>query len=260
MIRLCCLLIAVLALAAATNAQTTSGSITGSVADPQQSAVAGATVSVKDEAKSLTLTATTDKEGRFVFPQVPPGTYKLTIGAEGFKKMERTGLLLVANDKLTLGDLTLEVGQANETVTVTAEATLVQAESAERSYAVQGEIVRNIAVNGRGITALTSIVPGLVSTTNMGTPGDIANISANGMRTNSNNLQLDGVATVDTGNNGMMFAVTLDSIAEFKVLTSAMESRLRLWLSSATSAASSRKVGGGGIDPALDEGRCSSRD
>ncbi|HEX5081062.1 MAG TPA: carboxypeptidase-like regulatory domain-containing protein, partial [Blastocatellia bacterium] len=216
----CFLIICVLALAAATNAQTTSGSITGNVTDPQLSAVTGATVSVTDEARSLTLTATTDKEGRFVFPQVPPGSYKLTVEAAGFKKMERTGLLLVANDKLALGDLALEVGQANETVTVTAEATLVQAESAERSYAVQGEIVRNIAVNGRGITALTSIVPGLVSTTNMGTPGDIANISANGMRTNSNNLQLDGVATVDTGNNGMMFAVTLDSIAEFKVLTS----------------------------------------
>jgi outer membrane receptor protein involved in Fe transport len=219
-IRLYGLILVVLALAAATSAQTTSGSITGSVTDPQQSAVAGATVNVTDEAKSLTLTATTDKEGRFVFPQVPPGNYKLTIEATGFKKMERTDILLVANDKLTLGDLALEVGQASETVTVTAEATLVQAESAERSYAVQGEVVRNIAVNGRGVTALASIVPGLASTTNMGTPGDITNISANGMRTNSNNLQLDGVATVDTGNNGNMFAITLDSVAEFKVLTS----------------------------------------
>jgi Carboxypeptidase regulatory-like domain/TonB-dependent Receptor Plug Domain len=216
----CSLLTVILTLAIATNAQTTSGSITGGVADPQQSAIAGATVSVTDEAKSLTLTTTTDKEGRFVFPQVPPGSYKLTIDANGFKKMERIGILLVANDKLALGDLALEVGQASETVTVTSEATLVQAESAERSYAVQGETLRNIAVNGRGITALTSIVPGLVSTTSMGTPDDIANISANGMRTNSNNIQLDGVATVDTGNNGQMFAVTLDSIAEFKVLTS----------------------------------------
>src|SRR5262245_48632971 len=118
--RLCCLLMFALALATAANAQTTSGSMAGSVADPQQSAVAGATVSVTNEAKSLTLTATTDREGRFVFPQVPPGTYKLTVEATGFKKMERTGLLLVANDKLTLGDLTLEVGQASETVTVVA--------------------------------------------------------------------------------------------------------------------------------------------
>ncbi|MBL8208803.1 MAG: carboxypeptidase regulatory-like domain-containing protein, partial [Blastocatellia bacterium] len=162
----------------------------------------------------------TDKEGRFVFPTLPPGTYKLSIEAGGFKRLERTGIVLVANDKLTLGDLGLEVGAASETVTVTAEATLLQAESAERSYAVQGEIVRNIAVNGRQAIALAAIAPGVVTTTNTGTPGDITNMSANGLRTSANNLTLDGVATVDTGNNGQMFAVVLDSIAEFKVLTS----------------------------------------
>src|SRR5262245_339879 len=221
MIRLYCLIIiCVVALAAATNAQTTSVSITGSVVDPQQSAVAGTTVNLKDEAKSLTLTSTTDNEGRFVFPQVSPGTYKLTIEAPGFKKMERAGILLVANDKLTLGDIVLQVGAASETITVTAEATLIQAESAERSYAVQGEVVRNIAVNGRNFAQLASISAGLITTSSNGTADDITQISANGLRMSANNLQIDGVATVDTGNNGMLVQVTLDAIAEFKVLTS----------------------------------------
>jgi len=215
-----CLFICALLLAVTGHAQTTSGSIAGNIADPQQGAISGATVIVNDEAKGFSLTLTTDKEGRFVFPQVPPGTYTLTVEASGFKKLQRTSISLVANDKLTLGDLTLEVGTTSETVTVTAEATLVQAESAERSYAVEGEIVRNIAVNGRQAIALAAIAPGVVTTTNTGTPGDITNLSANGLRTSANNLQLDGVATVDTGNNGQMFAVVLDSIAEFKVLTS----------------------------------------
>lgn len=201
-------------------AQSTSGSIAGTVTDPQQAAVPVATVTVSDEAKSFSQTVTTDREGRFVFPALPPSTYTLTIEAPGFKKVQRPGVVLVANDKLTLGDLMLEVGVASETVTVTAEATLVQAESAERSYAIQGEIVRNIAVNGRSFTALASIAPGLVSTTNTGTPESITNISANGLRTSANNIQIDGVATVDTGNNGQMFAVNLDAISEFKVLTS----------------------------------------
>jgi carboxypeptidase family protein len=221
MIRLYCLLIlCVLALAAAINAQTTSGSITGSVADSQQAAVAGAAVSVTEEARSLTLTTTTDREGRFVFPQVSPGTYKLTIEAPGFKKMERAGILLVANDKLTLGDIVLQVGAANETITVVAEATLIQAESAERSYAVQGEAVRNIAANGRNFAQLASIAAGLITTTNNGRADDITDINANGLRMSANNLQIDGVATVDTGNNGQLVQVTLDAIAEFKVLTS----------------------------------------
>ncbi len=205
-------------------AQTTSGSIAGSIVDPSQAAVVSATIKISDESKRFSLTMTSDGEGRFVFPQVPPATYALTIEAKGFKKNQRTGILVVANDKLTLGNLVLEVGETTETVTVIAEATLVQAESAERSYAIQSQTMQNIAVNGRGFTALAAIAPGIAVTNangvNNGVPTDITNISANGLRPSANNLQIDGVATVDTGNNGQMVAVVLDSIAEFKVLTS----------------------------------------
>jgi hypothetical protein len=108
-------------------------------------------------------------------------------------------------------------------VTVTGEATLVQTESAERSYAIQGEVVQNIAVNGRGFTPLASIAPGIVFSDNNLTSGSsdqVANISANGLRTSANNLQLDGISIVDTGNNGTLLNLSLDSVAEFKVLTS----------------------------------------
>ncbi len=219
-IRFSSLFILGLALTAVAVAQTTSGSIAGNINDPNKAALSGAAVKISDAGKGFTLTATTDSEGRFVFPTVPPGTYTMTIEATGFKKLERTGLLLVANDKLTLGDITLDVGTASETVTVTAEATQVQAESAERSYAVQGEIVRNIAVNGRAFVNLASIATGIVFNNNVGNSDAITNVAANGLRTSANNLQLDGVAIVDTGNNGTMISVNLDAIAEFKVLTS----------------------------------------
>lgn len=214
------LFILALALTGSAFGQTTSGSIAGNLTDPNQAAIAGATVTVSDDAKSFSLSATTDKEGRFVFPTLPPGTYKMTIEAKGFKKSERTGMLLVANDKLTLGDIVMEVGAASETVTVTADATLLQAESAERSLAIQGEALRSIAVNGRGFTPLASLTPGIIFNTNNGSSDAITNIFANGLRSSANNLTLDGVAIVDTGNNGTLLSLNLDSVSEFKVLTS----------------------------------------
>src|SRR5437660_12860310 len=90
-------------------AQTTSGSITGNVVDPHQAAISNATVTITDVNKGFTQTATSDDEGRFVFPQVPPGTFTIVIKISGFKKQERS-VELVPNDKLTLGNLMLEVG------------------------------------------------------------------------------------------------------------------------------------------------------
>jgi hypothetical protein len=200
--------------------QTTSGSIAGVVVDQQQSAVPAASVTIKDDSKGFSQATVADREGRFVFPQLPPGNYKLEIEAKGFKRMERTDLQLVANDKLALGTLTLEVGATTDTITVTAEATLVQSETAERSLAIQGEILRSIAVNGRGFTPLASIVPGIIFNTNNGSSDAITNIFANGLRSSANNLTLDGIAIVDTGNNGTLLSLNLDSVAEFKVLTS----------------------------------------
>src|SRR5262249_17901999 len=83
-----------------------------------------------------------------------------------------------------------------------------------------GEVVRNIAVNGRNFAALASIASGLVTTTNNGTAGDIPNISAQGRRTSAHKLQIDRVATAGTGNNGQMGQGNPDAIDEFKVLTS----------------------------------------
>ena len=209
-----------LATAMSVAAQTTSGSITGNVVDAHRSAVANATVTITDVNKGFTQTATTDDEGRFVFPQVPPGTFDIVIEATGFKKQERKNLALVSNDKLSLGDMTLGVGAVTETVEITAEATLIQSESGERSTGVQSEELRNTGIRDRSFVNFVTLVPGVISNTSNGAAGDISSLYVNGTRQNSNNVQIDGVTSVDTGNNSLLARIPVEAIGELKVLTS----------------------------------------
>jgi len=203
-------------------AQTISGSIAGNVLDAQRAALPNAAVTAKDVQQQFNFTTRTDESGRFAFPQVPPGTYSLTIEAPGFKRMTRDNIALSANDKLALGDLIMEVGAVTESIEVSAQAVTLQTESAERSAALVSKQIENIAVNGRSYLALAGIAPGVVSTVNLATagPGGLANISANGTRTNSNQLTINGISNVDTGSNGSVnVTLSLDSIQEFKMLT-----------------------------------------
>lgn len=210
--------------AATIMAQTTSGSITGTVVDQQSAAVTNATVTISEEGRSYKLTASTDEEGRFVFPIVPPGTYTLSVEAAGFKKQERKGVVLVSNDRLTLGNLSLEVGSPSETVNVTSEATLIQGDSGERSFGIQGEQIRNLGIKTRSYINLATLAPGVVANgAGDGNSNTSSNLSVNGVRTNSNNVQIDGITSVDTGNNSELSRIPLDSVGEFKLITSSSQ-------------------------------------
>src|SRR5690348_2396937 len=103
-------------------AQTSSGSIAGTVVDSQQASVSNATVTLIEPERKTSTVAKTDAEGRFVFPQVLPGKYTLTVESPGFKKAERRDLTLLANDKLSAGTIVLEVGTVTESVEVSADA------------------------------------------------------------------------------------------------------------------------------------------
>ena len=224
-LRMLSMFIALVALCSGSGlAQTTSGSISGSVVDTQQNAVPKATITIQEEGKTFSLTATSDDGGRFVFPVVPPGTYTLTVKADKFKVQERKGLTLVLNDKLSLGSIGLEIGEVTETVTVTSEATLVQADSGERSFGIQGQQIRNLGNKGRSYINFATLATGVVANgAGDGNSSSSSGISVNGVRTNSNNVQIDGVTSVDTGNNAELSKVPLDSIGEFKLVTSSSQ-------------------------------------
>ena len=96
-----------LATAICVTAQTTSGSLSGTVNDAQGAAIAGAKVQVTSTSRNETRTTQTGEDGRFVFPQLQPDTYTLRVEANGFKSYELEGVVLNANDKISAPDIQL---------------------------------------------------------------------------------------------------------------------------------------------------------
>ena len=216
--------IAVLLLTATSVAtQTISGSLAGTVTDIKGGAIPGAQVQITSLSRHETKSTQTDQDGRFVFPQLSPDTYQLAVEAKGFKGFKLEHLMVNANDKISAPEINLEPGAVSESVTVISSGEQLQTESAERGAAIVSDQINNIAVNGRSYLSLTRLAPGVVNNNNYQVSGHagLAGISANGARANQNNLTLDGVGNVDTGNNGDQLAtVSLDAVEEFKILTS----------------------------------------
>ena len=206
-------------------AQVTSGTIFGRVKDSTGAYIADASVTAKSPETGAQRTVTTNGSGDFVAPNMPPGTYNLTIDAKGFKKFEATGVVLSAADKLNAGEFELSVGAATDEVTVTADAgqLQLQSNSGERSDLITSKQLNDVALNGRNVLDYLKLVPGvsgMVDGHASGT-GGIDSFNVNGTRANQHEYTIDGASNVDTGNNGGTH-VTLnpDAIEEVKILTS----------------------------------------
>jgi hypothetical protein len=209
--------------------QTIDGQISGRVLDPQGAAIASASVTVNESTKGIKNTVKTAGSGDFTLTSLQPGNYSLTVEAPGFKKLVRPDVALNPNEKLAVGSLTLEVGAVTESIEVTAQAALLQTDSVERSNNIVGKQVENIEVNGRNALDMAKLVPGVQFTTGttyaIGSSSNGANdFTVNGARPSQNQLSINGIGNVDTGNNGgMNVAVSIDSIAEFSILTNSYQ-------------------------------------
>ena len=199
--------LAVLAGAAPLRAQTTSASVSGSVSDAQGGLLPGATVTLTSRTQGNSQTASTDSEGRFVFAVVRPDTYTLRVTMQGFKTLERTNLVVSANDRLSTGVLAMGIGGVEENVTVSSRVSELQTTSGERSFTLESETIKNIANDGRSLFGFATLVPGVLPQAGnggggMSGPADQASgFTVNGQRPNSNNMTIDGVTNMDTGDS-----------------------------------------------------------
>jgi hypothetical protein len=208
-------LLALLVGAGSAVAQITTGTVLGNVKDSTGGVVPGATVVLISETRGTkSVPAVTNAGGDYVFPNVTGDTYTVEVTMDGFKTVKRAGVKVSGADRVAVQSLTLEPGGAAETVNVTSEAPLIQASSGERSFAVSSVQIENLPVShlGGGFTNFTSFTPGVIA----------GGASAGGTRlggVGQNNIMMDGISAMDTGNNGQMLNMNVESIAEVKVLT-----------------------------------------
>jgi len=217
------LLVALIGFSASTFAQQTT--IVGTVTDPSGAAVANVAVTVTNADTGAVRTIPTNDSGQYAAVDLQIGHYTVKAEAKGFKVAEQKDIVLTIGARIRV-DFQMQLGAAQETVTVEANAVQVQADSGERSNLITDQQMAQISVNGRSIYQLAALTPGASSNFGNGayvnTPvGGDASVEFNGMRQNHNIYLLDGGEDDDRGGaGGMSIAPSSDAIAEFRALTS----------------------------------------
>src|ERR1700732_3827256 len=198
-------------------------SVRGMIVDPSGKAVAGATVVLANSESKIERTTTTEEQGEYQFLLVPPGTYRLTVRAAGFRHYEQTDLQLLVNTPST-ANVQLSIGVASESVTVSSEAPALNLVDASIGNSFGEVQVRELPLEGRNVPDLLTLQAGVTYTGNRigDKDQDTRNGAVNGARSDQSNVTLDG-ADVNDQSNGYAFTsvlpVTQDSVEEFRVTT-----------------------------------------
>src|SRR5580658_3777694 len=211
--------------------------MSGLISDPAGLAVPGARVVVQSADTGATRAVSSNQQGEYSVPALPPGPYNITIEANGFKTIHQNGVVVEVDQRARL-DFALTVGSNTETVTVEGNAPLLNASDASVSTVIGNRFVENLPLNGRSFSSLIDLTPGVVLT-----PAnfyDQGQFSVNGQRPDANYFLVDGVSAnlgtsggggpLGQGGAGQLPAtnafggtsnlVSLDALEEFRIQTS----------------------------------------
>jgi Carboxypeptidase regulatory-like domain/TonB-dependent Receptor Plug Domain len=226
----CCALAVLLSLTATATSAFAQSSVTatirGHVEDASGAVLPGATITLTNQGTKSMTTAVTDDRGQYLISTFP-GTYDLKVELSGFKTYEQKNIGLSPSDQRGI-DVKLEVGQQSETITVTAQAEIIQTETGAREGVLSAKQIDNLSIIGRSSLELLRILPGVVTEFNQGESISFGgggnatqNYTVNGIRGSSNTVSLDGANLIDVGsNNGVIVTLNNDMVQEVKVQSS----------------------------------------
>jgi hypothetical protein len=207
----------------------TTSAIIGEVRDASRAVVAGATVTITNHETGLKRSAKTDDAGRFNFAQLKPGSYSVTVEAQGFDVGQNNNVVSGLGQKQTV-DFTLKVARSNEAVEVSSEAPLINHENANTSTTLSAPALENLPNPGGDLTYPLQFAPGaLINTAGSGNDfvggtNGYGNVEFNGLPALSNGYIVDGLETNDpltNLNSGLStnLVLGLNSISEVTVNT-----------------------------------------
>lgn len=199
-------------------AQTGTSSIGGTIKDLNGASIAGAAVTLRNEATGVTQAQKTTDSGVYSFPSLPVGQYTIAVEYSGFKRAQTTGNTLEINTPLTV-DMVLEPGQVSETVTIQAGIEALQTANASIGNVVEQKAIESLPLNGRNPLSLLLVEPGVVQRSS-GAAG--SGVHVNGSRDRAFNVTIDGIeANESSVPNPVsnLYRINPDNVQEFKVTT-----------------------------------------
>lgn len=228
--RICAVLVAMALCSLPLAAQEARGNIVGRVIDATGAVIPGASVDVISKAMGTKVALTTNEAGAYQAAFLIPGMYRIEAGAPGFKKYVRDNIELRVNDRLEI-EVTLEIGTAEQSITVTEEAPLLNTASASLGGVIDSRRVQDLPVAHGNPFQLIGLAAGVSFTRDARLdrpfePTHIVGYSIDGTRANRSDVTLDGAPSTATANNGEVIASYVpppDIVAEFKVQTATFD-------------------------------------
>jgi hypothetical protein len=205
------------------HAQASASSISGTVTDTSSAAIAGAKVTITNQATGVSHTETTDSSGFYSAEGLSVGQYKIDVSKAGFRESITNGIQIDPGQRRA-NNVRLEVGSATSEVTVTANAVQVNTESSESGGTISSEQIDNLMLNGRNFQTLAIAIPGVSSTNAADALGGGGLEGGTTLVVNGNSVEyttytIDGVYNMNSGNlANINILPVVDGIAEFSVL------------------------------------------
>jgi hypothetical protein len=201
--------------------QIQTGSISGTIFDPNKAVVPNATVTVTNKNTNVVQKVSSNDRGGYVVPSLNPGEYEISVTAAGFRTTLRTGVEMQVGKDLLL-DLDLVLGETTTTVDVKSEIPLLNSESGSLGHVMTNNQIVDLPLNGRGFNELARLTPGVVLLPGTGNvtrirPEFFNGTTISGVRGRQVSYYLDGTDTSEQHQGGSWIQTSVDALQEFSV-------------------------------------------